>query len=447
MIDLNPAHLIVDANVRKNVSLDADFLASVKEHGILVPILVMSEPGTDLYRVLDGQRRTLAAIDAGLTLIPTHQAENAAEADRIIRQLVINDQRTAIDDTDHSAALLQLDGLGVTADQIAKKTRIPKDRIQVALTVAKSPIASAAVATRQITLDDAAAITEFEDDPDVVEKLIQDAQRGYGLNHAIRTARNRRETATVRLAHAEQLTAKGTTIIDDVVKGRHYTFDQVESAKGGKVMMPNTIGKGLVAHITTVDEWNSTENRYIPKPKTTYLLEDPQTHGWVIKAGTPTESITDEEKAARRRVRENNKAWPLAVEVRHNWIRDNLLTRTSLPSDTITFIATALAGGHPSDGYNSGRRMAAAWLGLNYDAYAGVGFIGEFEKHPGRANLIATALACAAAETKIEAREAWRATSRDLTNAARYLEHLAAWGYELSDIESELITAGKAATK
>ncbi|WP_336296691.1 ParB/Srx family N-terminal domain-containing protein [Arthrobacter antioxidans] len=56
---LDPTQLTIDANVRADVRLDPEFLASIKQHGVLQPVVAhRTEAG--VY-VLYGQRRTLAA--------------------------------------------------------------------------------------------------------------------------------------------------------------------------------------------------------------------------------------------------------------------------------------------------------------------------------------------------------------------------------------------------
>jgi ParB family chromosome partitioning protein len=68
---LNPADLVLDTNVRDDAAVDADFLASVKEHGVLTPIAALrDDDGT--VRVRAGQRRTVAARQAGLKTVPVY---------------------------------------------------------------------------------------------------------------------------------------------------------------------------------------------------------------------------------------------------------------------------------------------------------------------------------------------------------------------------------------
>jgi ParB family chromosome partitioning protein len=69
---LDPATLLVDLNIRE-AKLDKDFLASVKDHGVIEPIMaVRTEDGQ--VRVRHGHRRTLAAIEAAQPLVPVYIA-------------------------------------------------------------------------------------------------------------------------------------------------------------------------------------------------------------------------------------------------------------------------------------------------------------------------------------------------------------------------------------
>jgi len=84
---VDPASLLIDINVRTDTSLDKDFLASIRDLGMLVPIVaVRTEHGS--LRVRYGHRRTLAAVEAGHDLVPVVITgdEDADEAARIVSQ-------------------------------------------------------------------------------------------------------------------------------------------------------------------------------------------------------------------------------------------------------------------------------------------------------------------------------------------------------------------------
>jgi ParB family transcriptional regulator, chromosome partitioning protein len=54
---LDPHTLVLDTNVRDEADLDAEFIASIKEHGVLIPIAAIRASDGQL-RVRAGQRRT-----------------------------------------------------------------------------------------------------------------------------------------------------------------------------------------------------------------------------------------------------------------------------------------------------------------------------------------------------------------------------------------------------
>jgi hypothetical protein len=60
---LDPATLTVDINVRKDAALTPDFIASIKEHGVMEPVIAHRKDNGGVH-VLMGQRRTRAAVEA-----------------------------------------------------------------------------------------------------------------------------------------------------------------------------------------------------------------------------------------------------------------------------------------------------------------------------------------------------------------------------------------------
>ncbi len=94
--------------------------------------------------VLEGQRRTLAAIEAGRTTIPVQIIDGTEdEARRIIEQLAENDHRKDMRDSHRTAAFQQLSLIGLSAAQIAKRTGTDKGVVASALTVAGSKFGAA----------------------------------------------------------------------------------------------------------------------------------------------------------------------------------------------------------------------------------------------------------------------------------------------------------------
>jgi len=164
---IDPQSLDVATNVRTEAeaTLDKEFLDSIRANGVIVPI-VASRDDKGVH-VRYGQRRTLAAQQVGLATVPVYvvDIDQADDAQRIIEQLVENDQRKALTDGDRIQAYraLELEGLSVAA--IAKRTGTKRDTIKAGLTVAANDTATRLVAEVGLTLDQAATLIEFADDP------------------------------------------------------------------------------------------------------------------------------------------------------------------------------------------------------------------------------------------------------------------------------------------
>ncbi|WP_249028155.1 ParB/RepB/Spo0J family partition protein [Rathayibacter tritici] len=130
----------------------------------MTPVLARrDEHGTVTVRA--GQRRTLAAREAGVATIPVYVVEgDETTADRIVQQIIENDQRTELSLADRTAAWAQLAFEGVTAAAIAKRTGTQTDAVKKGLAVAESKAVTSVLHEHELTLDQAAVLLEFEDD-------------------------------------------------------------------------------------------------------------------------------------------------------------------------------------------------------------------------------------------------------------------------------------------
>ncbi len=119
-----------------------------------------------IYSVEMGQRRVLAAREAGVRVsacaVATHDDRTAA----VIRQLIESAHRTALGPEHEAEAHEQLAfnfGMFVTA--IAEKTGTDRDSVKNGIAVATNYTARKAFTEIGIGLDQAAVLVEFEDDP------------------------------------------------------------------------------------------------------------------------------------------------------------------------------------------------------------------------------------------------------------------------------------------
>ena len=113
LVFVNLSTVTVEVNVRKAPKVSREFVASVKRHGVLVPMLgYLDAEGEPVIR--DGQRRIIAAQKAGVTeapaiIYPNRDAmltTDEAERARIIEQMNANAHREGLTEADEADGIL-----------------------------------------------------------------------------------------------------------------------------------------------------------------------------------------------------------------------------------------------------------------------------------------------------------------------------------------------------
>lgn len=215
---LDPNAVVVGANVRDDsIDLGKDFLASLTEHGVLVPLTAVRDADGSV-RVLNGQRRCLAAREVGLASIPVYvmaqgaDSEAEAAADRIIHQMVTNDQKSDLTDAQRARGIQQMLDAGFSATKIAKKLSVKRDTVNAAKAAASSDQAMDALASGQLSLTEAAALAEFEDDEQAVARLLRVAGSTQ-FDHTLSYLRRDREDALKAEAAAAPYAEKGYQVL------------------------------------------------------------------------------------------------------------------------------------------------------------------------------------------------------------------------------------------
>ena len=106
-----------------------ELVESVKQHGILQPVLVRRK-GEDRYELIAGERRFRAAKSAQLPAVPA-VVRKSGDDESTILSLIENIQRSNLNPVEEAKAYRQLiDELGVTQEAVAE--RVGRDRASVA---------------------------------------------------------------------------------------------------------------------------------------------------------------------------------------------------------------------------------------------------------------------------------------------------------------------------
>lgn len=105
-----------------------DLISSIKEHGVIQPIVVTRQPG-GRYQLIAGERRLRASTIAGLPTIPAIVRE-ANEQQKLELAIIENIQRQDLNPIEEAKAYIRLmEEFGLTQDDVGKK--VGKSRPQV----------------------------------------------------------------------------------------------------------------------------------------------------------------------------------------------------------------------------------------------------------------------------------------------------------------------------
>ena len=457
--DLDPTTLLVDANIRIDVRLDKDFVASIKDLGVLVPIVAVrtAEGGV---RVRFGNRRTLGAVEAGRDSVPVmivadESTDDAAQIERIVGQYAENTQRAGLTSSEEVGVVASLLDLGLSAAQITKRTRMRRPAVDAAAAIVGSELAQAATARYEfLTLPQAAALAEFEDDTEAVKMLVVAAQAGeIRFDHTLQELRDNQVAREAKAKAVEAVEASGVTVVDQQPwqqglryltddQGAELTEETHRSCPGHAAWLDlDWVSDESAA---TSDEDQDDEENLVPVWQTVYVCTNPEAngHGSTMRSSsTRTKPAVDPDtaKAERRRVIENNKAWRSAETVRREWLA-NLLARKSPPKGTLRYVLGefALAHWRLCNKIGQGHELACQLLGMTGGREALVAAMATASDN--RAQVIALALVLGAYEDFTSV-DTWRnPTPQDRD----YLNTLVEWGYQPSDIEGSVIGSAEA---
>lgn len=146
-----------------------DLVNSIKEHGVIQPILL--KPNNGRYTIIAGERRWRAARQAGLQKIPAI-IKDVDKNEMLMIALVENLQREDLNPIEEAEAIKQLmEGCDLTQEQVAQKIGKSRPVIANALRLLTlSPNIQAYVRDNKLTTGHARALLGIED-PEEREKL------------------------------------------------------------------------------------------------------------------------------------------------------------------------------------------------------------------------------------------------------------------------------------
>jgi ParB family chromosome partitioning protein len=214
----------------------ADLAASIREHGVLQPVLVTET--LDGYQLIAGERRVRAARLAGLERIPA-LIRQLADRDQLEVALVENVQRADLDPIEEALAYRQLiDEFGLTQELVAK--RVGKARATVANTLRLLELhesVQAAIGEGRITEGHGRALGGLHVD-NQARVLATVVDQGLSVRQAEELVRRLREPRVVREpATRPRLDAELERVEEDLRRQLGTKVSLSRSRKGGRIVI------------------------------------------------------------------------------------------------------------------------------------------------------------------------------------------------------------------
>ncbi len=442
---IDPNQVELDPNIRTQVVLPPEFVDSIRAERVRGPVRARRTAEGTVY-VYDGQRRLLAAREAGVTsMLAVFGLEDAtgSESGRIQDQLRTF-ARADLALTDRIAAYEQLALDGISVEKIAKTAGQSTEHVTGALTVAKSKTATQYAGYGTYSLDRLMLIAEFEGDDDAISAVTDCDDDDLEF-----VAQEQRDEHVIRVRQAElvaQYEAKGLTVVtrydwstmtelgrltdaDDDADERPTLDPEAHAACPGHVVRVEVYGLDesdvqVTAYCTRKELHRSIYRHQNTTPRT--ATDEPELTPEEAEARAEAEA--EAKRQALRTLKANNKAWDTATTVRTDWLK-TLLSRRKLPTGVGSFVAVTMTR-HRWELSNDNDGIAGDLLGItgynNREAMAG-----QVEKTPTRAAYVSLAVALSARE-HATSRESWR---HPRAEHAAYLRQLETWGYHLSPVE------------
>lgn len=214
--DLKPTQIKSHkSNPRRDVGDVTELAASIKEKGVIEPLVVAPNGTGDTFVLIAGERRLAASRLAKLKTVPCIVREELTdEKDQIEHMLVENLQRTNLSPIEEADAYqMLLEFPGYTQKRIVETTGRSITTVRSRLKLAKLPKAARdQVHSGQLALVDADLIVAFADDAAKFKRLTEAIGRG-SLSYELGRIRSEQALERKRAKVTAELTEAGVRVL------------------------------------------------------------------------------------------------------------------------------------------------------------------------------------------------------------------------------------------
>lgn len=230
VVEQLPIEAVIPDPGNRKVTLDKEFVASVRTHGVIQPLLVTPHADQEgRYELVAGHRRLGAARRVGLETVPA-LIRVLTEEEKLTLALVDNIQRSALTASDEAVAMSRIVQLGASVSKVARAIGRSAGYVRDRLRLMELPAeARRLVDDNTISIEDGLALVALVDHPEVLAAVVADIGTGrhgnveWMVSSALRQADAEAKVAAAR-TRAEK---KGLAVVD--YQG-HQPTDYVELA-------------------------------------------------------------------------------------------------------------------------------------------------------------------------------------------------------------------------
>ncbi|MEU3904065.1 ParB/RepB/Spo0J family partition protein [Streptomyces goshikiensis] len=432
LIWIDPNAIEAARNIRP-VDLDPEFIGSIRERGVLEPVTVVGDE-TAGYSLVFGFHRHAASIAAGRERIPAIvRSDISTNAAKVIEQLTENIHRSEMRPSDIAAAYDQLALEGLDVDEIARQVSQDKAKVKASLRLHKMPKAARDAADAgQLDLEQSMALAEFENDSKVYARLLKVVASGGHLKYALESERRRKKNREEKAQGKARLVLAGVVIIPK--PGWESVSVRVNGilAEDGAEYTEETHAR-CPGHAAYLTEEGAAE----------YVCREPKKYGHQVRGYYKHLSEAEQaaQDAAKQAEADRKEALSVAAQVRRDWVAE--LARASkapkgLYKATVTHLFTF---GLTENVSRAQQADVFALLGASpaKDVPLSEAMRRRVDRTPEhKLPLVLFAQLAVLAEDNMK--NADYRFRFDLDFAIAWLELLVAYGYPLTDPETQMIT-------
>ena len=240
----------------------SELVHSIREFGLMQPIVVRAVPGSSRYQLVMGERRLRAAQQADLATIPAivrHTADDSMLRDALLENI----HRVQLNPLEEAAAYQQLlDEFEVTHDELAARIGRSRPLITNMIRLLRLPIAvQRRVAAGVLSAGHARALLALEGTPEQQEELaariVAEGLSVRATEEAV-TLANRGDTATPSASRRKPIHMPG---LQDVAEKLSTAFDTRVTVSLGKRKGKIVVEFGSVEDLQRIVDLMSTTNR------------------------------------------------------------------------------------------------------------------------------------------------------------------------------------------